>query len=552
MKQNISIFLIGMLTLFPVQAQTDERPNILVIMSDDSGLDMSAYGSTYVDTPAFDAIAEQGILFNRAYTPNAKCAPSRAAVITGRNSWQLDAAANHVIYFPPKFKTYQETLLENGYTTGHTGKGWAPGVTLREDGTERQVMGPAYDEKTLEPATEFIGTNDYSANFTDFLDKAPANSPWSFWVGTIEPHRGYEYGSGVKLGGKSTDMIKDFPPYWPDNEITRNDLLDYAFEIEDTDRHIGKIMETLRERGLLENTLIVVTSDHGMPFPRVKGDQYENANHVPMAILWKDKMKSTDAKPERGKLAKKTSALRAVDDYVSFVDLAPTFLEAAGVNWQASGMHPAAGKSLMNILTSNESGQVDPERSFVLIGKERHDTGRPDDVGYPIRGIHKNNMLYIRNYETDRWPSGNPETGYLNTDGSPTKTEILNLRRNGDKEFWKLNFGKRSEEELYDIAKDPFCMNNLAGDPSFTSKKEALKKEMETKLMEQGDLRMQGYGHLYEQYPFVKGRGRDFYGDFMAGKNPKAGWVKDTDFEPYFLDGDGNELRKVKMGAPKD
>ncbi|WP_273565525.1 sulfatase-like hydrolase/transferase [Maribacter halichondriae] len=175
---------------------TQERPNILVIMFDDAGLDMSAYGSTYVKTPAFDAIAKEGILFNRAYTPNAKCAPSRASIITGRNSWQLDAAANHVIYFPAKFKTYQEVLLENGYTTGHTGKGWAPGITVREDGSQRQVMGPAYNEKTLKPATSFIGPNDYSANFTDFLDKAPANKPWSFWVGTIEPHRGYEYGSG--------------------------------------------------------------------------------------------------------------------------------------------------------------------------------------------------------------------------------------------------------------------------------------------------------------------------------------------------------------------
>jgi arylsulfatase A-like enzyme len=525
-----TLFLLCLLSLEFVLAQ--ERPNILVIMFDDAGLDMSAYGSTYVNTPAFDAIAKEGILFNRAYTPNAKCAPSRAAVMTGRNSWQLDAAANHVIYFPPKFKTYQETLLENGYTTGHTGKGWGPGLTLREDGTERQVMGPAYNEKTLKPATEFIGSNDYSANFADFLDKAPADKPWSFWVGTIEPHRGYEYGSGVQLGGKSTDMIKDFPPYWPDNEITRNDLLDYAYEIEDTDRHIGKIMETLRERGLLENTLVVVTSDHGMPFPRVKGDQYKNANHIPMAMLWKGKM-----------IAKG----RKVDDYVSFIDLAPTFLDAARIEWKTSGMHPAAGKSLMKIVTSAESGQIEPERDFVLVGKERHDTGRPNDVGYPIRGIHKNNMLYIKNYETDRWPSGNPETGYLNTDASPTKTEILNLRRNGDKEFWKLNFGKRVEEEFYDIKKDPFCMNNLANDPSHSKKKNSLKTEMETRLLAQGDLRMMGYGHLYEKHPFVKGRGRDFYEDFMAGKDPKAGWVDESDFEPYILDGNGNELRKVEI-----
>ncbi|MGB5172795.1 MAG: sulfatase, partial [Eudoraea sp.] len=465
--------------------ETTNRPNILVIMFDDAGLDMSAYGSTYVNTPGFDTIAKNGILFNRAYTPNAKCAPSRAAFITGRNSWQLDAAANHVNYFPSKFKTYQEVLLENGYTTGHTGKGYAPALTLAADGSERQVMGPAFNEKELKPATNGIGTNDYSANFVDFLDKAPADKPWSFWLGTIEPHRGYEYGSGTRLGGKTADMIENFPPYWPDNEISRNDLLDYAYEIEDTDKHIQRVLKILEERKLLQNTLIVVTSDHGMPFPRVKGNQYENANHVPMALLWSDKT-----------IAKK------VDDYISFIDLAPTFLEAAGIAWESSGMHPAAGKSLMNIITAEQSGQIEADRNFVLVGKERHDTGRPNDVGYPIRGIYKDSMLYLKNYEANRWPSGNPETAYLNTDGSPTKTEILNLRRNGtNKYYWKLNFGKRASEELYNIKIDPFCINNLATDISFRVLKELLQSEMEDKLLQQNDLRMIGFGHLYEAYP---------------------------------------------------
>ena len=159
-------------------------------------------------------------------------------------------------------------------------------------------------------------------------------------------------------------------------------------------------------------------------------------------------------------------------------------------------------------------------------------------------------MLYIKSYEIDRWPSGNPETGYLNTDGSLTKTEILNLRRNGDVSFWKQNFGKRVAEELYDVAKDPFCMNNLANDPSLTSRKKELKIKMEAKLLAQGDLRMIGYGHLYEQAPFVNGA--NFYSDFMAGKNPEAGWVNDTDFEPYILDGDGSELEKVEIGSKKE
>ncbi|TMM58594.1 sulfatase [Maribacter algarum] len=511
--------------------EIDNRPNILVIMFDDAGLDMSAYGSTYVNTPGFDAIAKDGVLFNRAYTPNAKCAPSRASVITGRNSWQLDAAANHVIYFPSKFKTYQEALLENGYTTGHTGKGYGPALTFAADGSERQVMGPAFNEKTLTPPTIGIGSNDYSANFKDFLDKAPADQPWSFWIGTIEPHRGYEYGSGAKLAGKTTDMIKEFPLYWPDNEITRNDLLDYAYEIEDTDKHIQKVLKTLEERNLLENTLIVVTSDHGMPFPRVKGNQYENANHVPMAMLWKGKSKG-----------------KVVDDYISFIDLAPTFLEAAGVDWASSGMHPATGKSLMNIITSEKSGQIETERDYVLVGKERHDTGRPNDVGYPIRGIYKDSLLYLKNYEIDRWPSGNPETGYLNTDGSPTKTEILNLRRKGtNKHFWKLNFGKRVSEELYDIKNDPYCINNLANNSSLEPLKAQLKSEMEAKLLEQNDLRMKGFGHLYEAHPFT--RNNDFYGRFMSGEETSSGWVNDSDFEANYIDGEGNTLEKVEVGA---
>ncbi len=530
--QNFSKLFLSVIGVFCMNVYSqdpEQRPNIIVIVFDDAGLDMSAYGSTYVNTPNFDALAKQGVLFNRAYTPNAKCAPSRAAIMTGRNSWQLDAAANHVIYFPPKFKTYQEVLMENGYSTGHTGKGYAPGKTLREDGSQRQVMGPAFNERKLEPATKSISDNDYSGNFKDFLDKVPKDQPWSFWVGSTEPHRGYEYGSGAKLGGKTIEMIKHFPPYWPDNGITRNDLLDYAFEIEDTDKHIGSILETLKEKNLLEKTLIVVTSDHGMPFPRVKGDQYENANHVPMAILWKGKTNVEGIK---------------VDDYVSFIDLAPTILDVAGIDWKTSGMYPTAGHSLKRIITSDKSGQIDSGRDYVLVGKERHDTGRPGDVGYPIRGIYKNNMLYIKNFEIDRWPSGNPETGYLNTDGSPTKTEILNQRRNSqNRKFWKLNFGKRTEEELYDIKKDPFCIRNLANDSFYAMIKSALKQEMETRLLEQGDLRMVGFGHLYEKTPMFEGQ--EFYKNFISGKKPKAGWVNDTDFEPYFLDDNGDQIQKV-------
>ncbi len=529
------LYFLSAIMIWGQEETQHSRPNILFLVFDDAGLDLGVYGSSYVNTPGFDKIAKDGILFSNTYTPNAKCSPSRASILTGRNPWQLDAAANHVIYFPPKFKTYQEVLAEHGYATGYTGKGYAPGAALTSDGKPRQLLGPLFDAKTLEPPTPHISDNDYSGNFQDFLNSVPKGKPWSFWIGSLEPHRGYEYGSGAGLAKKTTDMIQDFPPYWPENEVVQNDMLDYAFEIESFDKHIQKVLQLLKKKGELQNTLIIVTSDHGMPFPRVKGDQYEKANHVPMTISWPEMMKVKG---------------RKIEDFISFIDLAPTVLEAAGVEWNTSGMHPATGKSIMGIIRSEKSGAIEKWRDYVIVGKERHDVGRPKDQGYPIRGIYKDSMLYIRNFEVDRWPSGNPETGYLNSDGSPTKTQILEMRRKGiSKKFWKLNFGKRPSEELYNIKKDPYCMNNLGQEENLISIKQQLKEKLYHHLKAQNDLRIQGYGHLYESYPLVKSS--NFYEDYMNGKNPKAGWVSESDFEPFYLDDEGKNLKKVSIKKVK-
>jgi N-sulfoglucosamine sulfohydrolase len=127
-------------------------------------------------------------------------------------------------------------------------------------------------------------------------------------------------------------------------------------------------------------------------------------------------------------------------------------------------------------------------RDFILIGKERHDLGRPDDKGYPIRGIVTDEYLYLVNYYPERWPAGNPETGYMNCDGSPTKTWILNDRRaNGESWYWDMNFGKRPSEELYDLNSDPLCLVNLADDPSYRQKKNELLDKMTSELKAQGD-----------------------------------------------------------------
>lgn len=385
------------------------KPNILICIADDAS-HMSAYGYSWVKTPGFDRVAQEGILFTNTYTPNAKCAPSRSCILTGRNSWQLEEAANHWCYFPEKFKTFFETLKENGYHTGFTGKGWAPGVAGKTNGKPRRLTGDPYQKMKTTPPAEFISNIDYAENFRSFLQSKPENKPFCFWYGAHEPHRSYEFEAGIRKGGKKLSDIDRVYSFWPDIDSVRTDMLDYAFEIEYFDQHLQKILTILEKQNKLDNTLVIVTSDHGMPFPRVKGQAYEYSNHVPLSVMWKNRIRTTG---------------RVIDDYVSFIDIAPTILELSQINEKQSGMQSIEGKSLTDIFYSDQSGIINTERDHVLIGKERHDIGRPADIGYPIRGIIKNGYLYIHNFKTERWPGGNPETGYLNCVGSPTKTVIL-------------------------------------------------------------------------------------------------------------------------------
>ncbi|MFD2257729.1 sulfatase [Luteolibacter algae] len=506
--------------LFAAPETNQKRPNILFALADDWSFGHAgAYGCEWIKTPNFDKIAKDGMLFTRAYTPTAKCGPSRSCIITGRNPWQLKAAANHWAYFPTEFKSFSEALSENGYFAGMTGKGWAPGVAKDEQGKLRNLVGTVFSDKTLEPPTNQISDVDYTENFKEFLNAAGGEKPWVFWFGSTEPHRAYEYGTGVSKGGKKLADLPHVPPYWPDNEAVRNDMLDYAYEVEHFDKHLGNMLAELERRGELENTLIVVTSDNGMPFPRVKGYAYENSNHLPMAIMWKGTIV-----PDR-----------VIEDYVSFIDLAPTFIEVAGLTAEQSGMHPFTGRSLTEFFKTEKSGKVVEERDHVLIGRERNDVGRPEDHGYPIRGIVKNDLLYINNVEPDRWPGGNPQTGYLDTDGSPTKTEVLKSRHDPDtKKFWDLCFGKRGAEEFYDLSKDTWCMNNLAKNPDKASAYAGLKKQLQEELEKQGDPRSSGNGPVFNTYPSANPVERDFYKRAMSGEKVKADWVNESDFEPDF------------------
>lgn len=495
----------------------DKRPNILFALVDDVSFPhMGAYGCKWVNTPVFDRIARDGILFQNAYTPNSKSAPSRSGILTGRNSWQLEAAANHMCYFPPDYKVVTEALAENGYHVGYTGKGWVPGTALKSDGTPRELLVNAYHTHKLIPPTTGISEIDYVRNFESFLADNKDNKPFFFWYGGNEAHRSFEYGSGVKNGKNLNEIDKVFD-FWPDVEAVRTDMLDYVYELEYFDRQLGEMLLMLEKAGQLDNTIIIVTADNGMAFPRIKGQAYELSNHLPLAIMWPKGIK----KPGR-----------SISDFVSFIDFTPTFLEVAQIPQTKSGLKPVTGKSLIPIIQSGKSGWTEASRNFVLIGKERHDIGRPANQGYPIRGIVTRDFIYIHNYEPSRWPAGNPETGYLNCDGGPTKTACLQTRKTSNTRFWHYNFGFRPAEELYDLRTDRECMNNLALNKKFAVVKRKLKQQLEAELRKQNDPRMFGKGYLFDNYPITPPRYMNYYENYKKGEaTMKLNWVNPEDYE---------------------
>ncbi len=500
-------------------------PNILFAIADDWGLHGGAYGTTWVKTPTLDRVAREGLLFKNAFTPIAKCAPSRACILTGRYPWLLEDAANHQCYFPAKFKTWPEVLMEQGWFVGITGKGWGPGEAKDATGMPRQMAGVPFNKHSAKPPVKGMANNDYAMNFKDFLDQAPAEKPWCFWYGAMEPHRDYEFQSGVNVGGKQLNDIDQVPAYWPDTEVVRHDMLDYALEVESMDGQLGRMLAELERRGQLDNTLVIFTSDHGMPFPRVKGYAYYDSNHVPLAVRWPKGI---------------STAGRTIDDFVNFTDVAATLLDVAGIKPDASGMAPLSGASWRPIFESDSAGRVVAERDYALVGKERTDVGRPGDVGYPIRGMVREDFLYLKNYEPARWPAGNPETGYLDTDGSPTKSLIIEAGRKqgllvgskySDDRFWQWNFGMRPSEELYDLKADRYCTSNLAAAPEHVSRTAELRETMTAKLKAQGDPRALGNGQIFDTYPVATPAAKNFYERMQRGEKVRAGWVQETDFE---------------------
>jgi len=473
------------------EAITQQPPNVLFIIADDASRHFGeSYDCDWVKTPNIDRLAREGLVFENAYVPTSKCAPCRAAILTGRNPWQNGQAANHQNHFPSELPTFSEWLRTSGFHTGSMGKVWGPG---------RAVDGKGEPRDFALPPGKTQGKKQPGVGFSSFLADASDGKAFFYWHGSHDPHRPYDKNAGQAAGKKVTD-IDHVPTYWPDNDVVRNDMLDYATEVERFDSHVGELLKILDESNAADNTLVIVTSDHGMPFPRVKGHTYDDAHHVPMVMRWPKGI---------------VNAGRRVAEPVSVIDLAPTFLELAGIDASVSAMD-LTGTSLVDLLKDAPT----QKRPFVLIGRERNDVyarpGSESGLGYPVRGIRKGDYLFIHNFKHERWPCGNPELGLKDTDASPTKSLIESLGI--DDQFWQQAFGKRSAEQLFDVTKDSDCVTNLMGSLQFASVVKDLRQTLMTELKRQKDPRIVGDGDAFDHYPTIKPAPREWNPDAKSGE----------------------------------
>ncbi len=460
------IWHLSLLFVFQTGLCQHQKPNIVLFIADDwSYPHAGALGDKVVRTPTFDYMAENGVLFPNAFSAAPSCAPSRAAVLTGQPPHRLEAAANLWGVFSKKITTYTQLLEQHGYVVGLWLKGWGPG-NFHAGGYSQNPAGKEYSD------------------FEEFLSKRDKSKPFSFWYGSKDPHRTYDTQLLAKSHLKARiDAIKT-PKWLPDDPVVREDIANYMVEVERFDKECGQVLKLLEQEDILDNTLIIMTSDNGMPFPGAKATLYDGGTRVPFVLMWKNRDLET------GMIS---------DAFVNLYDLAPTFLNAAGIDIPSDW----AGRDIMKSFQG-----IKEEWSSVFLERERHAYSRKDNLGYPSRAIRTDEYLYIWNFEPDRWPCGDPEPifsvgPYGDVDTSPTKTLFLDKGKTQFRPLFQRSFDKRPEEELYILADDPYQLNNVATKKENVLIKRMLRQRLKNWMWNTKDPRAFGNkGANFDQMPY--------------------------------------------------
>ncbi|MCT4646673.1 MAG: sulfatase [Carboxylicivirga sp.] len=522
------------------QVDDSQRYNIVFLFADDWGRYASIYdkidgGNTInsvFETSNIDKIANDGIVFTNAHVPSPSCTPCRSSILSGQYFYNtgMGAILQGAIW-DEKIPSYPPLLRDAGYHMGYTYKVWGPGNTANEPyggGKERKVdsveiakrksiwyttklryFNNPEDELAYESGgcefnsfskhvsasknkknkvDELLG--EVRQNFTSFLDARDEGQPFCYWFGPTNTHRPWVKGSGKDLWGLDPDKLKGkMPSFIPDVPEVREDFNDYLGEVLAWDLSVGLIYDILEEKGELDNTILIISGDHGIPgFPRAKTNLYDIGTSVALIAKYPG---------SKGRM-------RVVDDFVNLMDLAPTFVEVAGLDIPEE----MDGKSILPVLKSNKSGLIDPERTFVMTGRERHvASAREGNLPYPQRAIRTKDYLFIRNFKPDRWPIGTIEKGLRDIDNGPTKRWMIKNNENPDFQLhWGLAFGKRPYEELYDLKQDPDQMKNLAEDERFVSIRNKMASILDSVMEETNDPRLQNQNCIFDKMPYIGGK----------------------------------------------
>ncbi|MDB4475252.1 sulfatase [Pirellulales bacterium] len=510
-----------------VEKNTEERPNILFLFADDWGRHASVLSkidgaggiNDVVQTPNFDKVASRGVIFRNAHVSAPSCTPCRSALLTGRHFWQTGTGSilQGAVY-DSSIPSFPPLLRDNDYCIGYSHKVWSPGTppnspfTRNERFTKRggrinrfsQDVTKLVAEGTLQATAKQNILNEVRGNFRDLLDNCDKNQPFCYWFGPTNVHRKWIKGSGKDLWGIDPNSLQGkMPDFLPDVPEVRQDLADYFGEIAAWDAAVGALLDELEKASLTENTLIVISGDHGAPgFPHGKCSLYSFGTGVCLSIAGPGVVGG-----------------RVVDDMVSLIDLAPTFLEAAKTKPPKS----MTGRSLWPLLHSKKSGFIDQTRDCVFTGRERHvESARADFTPFPQRAIRTQDYVLIMNFRPDRWPMGDPyrleegpeptveelETNTRITladeDAGPTKAWLIKARKTDP---WKKHFdkvyGKRPLIELFDLKSDPHEMHNLAGHQQYAALEEELTKRLLDEMQRTGDPRLIREGEFYETPPMA-------------------------------------------------
>ena len=396
------------------------QPNFIVFIADDAAWnDCGPYGNTQIKTPNINKLAEDGLVFDNAYLTTSSCSPSRCSILTGRYPHSTGAPELHMP-LPANQILFAGQLQEAGYYTAVAGK---------------YHIGP----KRAEFDTIYGGGPSGCENWVKALEERPKNKPFFLWLAAIDPHRNYQSNTIPEPHNPENVTV---PPFLPDADSTRKDLALYYDEISRLDSYLGKVMDELKLQGIDDNTLVIYMTANGRHFPRCKTRMYDSGIKTPFIVRWPGVIQKGRTK-----------------SMVSSIDIAPTFCELAG----AVLPETFQGISFAPILYQPEK----ETRKYIAAEHNWHDYQAHE------RAIRNRDFLYIRN----AFPEFNASPP-ADAVRSLTYQEMIKLNEEG-----KLNevqkdcfITPRFAEELYDVRKDPYQLNNLVENKEYIRDLEEMRK----------------------------------------------------------------------------